>query len=1026
MKSLKKNVAAWTTLCVAAAFNPLYAMPVAAGQEGNEPMVAVPVASQAKITVQGTVLDETGIPVVGANVVVAGTTHGVITDIDGNFTLQDVDEHATLVISYIGYQTMEIKAGTSLQIVLKEDAELLDEVVVVGYGTMRRKDVTSSISTIQSDDLNQGVYTDPAQLLQGKVAGLTITQSSDPNQSSSIMLRGASTLRPGAAMEPYYVIDGVPGVDLSFVSPDDIESIDVLRDATATAIYGSKAANGVIIITTKRGKEGRVNVNYNAYVAFDKVAKSLDMMTASDLRNYAAANNFTLPNDEGANTDWQKEVQRLGVSNNHNVSVSGGNEKSNYNVSLNYLNREGVIKGSDMNRFNARALAQSKVLNDRLTLSLGVNLSQSVHNERGGNNASQNTDEDRGSQNVIDAMLYYSPTQPVRNEDGSWYESFGVTNYYNPMSLIHEDIQKTVNKNLMITGKADLEIIKGLTWSANYSYMTDQSTYSEYHTTRSQYVRNNGQATRNTYFGNKSVFETYANYETTIADLHRLGVMLGYSWEETNSNDGFGLTVRNFYNDDVLYYNLTYANIIDGMDAVESGAESTLRMISFYGRLNYVFNDKYSLQATIRRDGSSAFGRNNRWATFPSVSAAWRLSDEDFIKDLHVFDDLKLRAGYGVSGNSLGFDAYTAMQTYGVSGWFSYTDADGNTSDMHTLAATGNANPDLKWERTGMFNVGLDFAFFNSRLNGTIEYYSKQTSDLIYDYDVSTNRYPYDKMTANVGDISNKGIEITINAIPVATKDFQWNTTLNLAHNKNVVEKLSNETFSVPFIRMAYPGIAGNSDKYVQRVMEGSPIGQFYTLEWAGYNEEGVSQFYVHDPETGERTGEVTTSTADEANMTKTGSAQPKLTYGWNNTLTYKNWSLNLFFQGVLGNQIFNALRAQYSSISLLTSGKNVLQSVATEQRFTDVNAQVPSDRYIENGSYLRLKTLSLAYNFGNFGKWVNNLTLYATCNNVFTVTGYSGTDPEVSLGGLEPGIDWSNTYYPNTRTYMVGLKVNF
>ena len=376
MKSLKKNVAAWTTLCVAAALNPLYAMSASAGQEGNEPMVAVPVASQAKITVQGTVLDETGIPVVGANVVVTGTTHGVITDIDGNFTLQDVDEHATLVISYIGYQTMEIKAGTSLQIVLKEDAELLDEVVVVGYGTMRRKDVTSSISTIQSDDLNQGVYTDPAQLLQGKVAGLTITQSSDPNQSSSIMLRGASTLRTGAAMEPYYVIDGVPGVDLSFVSPDDIESIDVLRDATATAIYGSKAANGVIIITTKRGKEGRVNVNYSTYVAFDKVAKSLDMMTASDLRNYAAANNFTLPNDEGANTDWQKEVQRLGVSNNHNVSVSGGNEKSNYNVSLNYLNREGVIKGSDMNRFNARALAQSKVLNDRLTLSLGVNLTQ--------------------------------------------------------------------------------------------------------------------------------------------------------------------------------------------------------------------------------------------------------------------------------------------------------------------------------------------------------------------------------------------------------------------------------------------------------------------------------------------------------------------------------------------------------------------------------------------------------------------------------------------------------------------------
>lgn len=1016
----KKGVAIIAAFCAITFPGSIYAI---SGIEADENVIATD--TRAKVLVQGVVVDEAGIPVIGANVLVKGTAYGTTTDIDGNFSLPDVSDGATLVVSYIGFQTIEVKAGSDLRIVLKEDAELLDEVVVVGYGTMRRKDVTSSISTVQADDLNQGVYTDPAQLLQGKVAGLTITQSSDPNQSSTITLRGASTLREGAAMEPYYIVDGVPGVDLSFVAPDDIETIDVLRDATATAIYGSKAANGVIIITTKRGKEGRVNVNYNAYVAFDKVAKSLDMMTADELRAYAAANKFTLPNDEGANTDWQKEVQRLGVSHNHNLSVSGGNDKSNYSVSLNYINREGVIRGSDMERFNARAFAQSTVLNDRLTLSLGVNASQSTRHESGGDNSNL-SEEERGSQNVIDAMLYYSPTQPIRNEDGSWYESFGVTNYYNPLSLVNEDVMKTVDKHMMLTGKADLKIIDGLTWSANYSYITDQSTASEYHSTKSQYVRNNGQATRNTFLDSKSVFETYANYDTTIADLHRLGVMLGYSWEETNSNDGFGLTVKDFYNDDVTYYNLTYANTIDGIDGVQSGTESTLRMISFYGRLNYVYNNKYSFQATVRRDGSSAFGRNNRWATFPSVSAAWRLSDEDFIKDLNIFDDLKLRVGYGVSGNSLGFDAYTAIQTYGVSGWFGYTDPNGNTSNKHTLAATNNSNPDLKWERTGMFNIGLDFAFFGSRLNGTIEYYDKRTSDLIYYYPVSTNRYPFDTMTANVGDISNKGIEITINAVPVQTKDFRWNTTLNLAHNKNVVEKLSNETFSVDYIPAAYPGIAGNSDKYVQRLMEGCPIGQFYTLEWAGYDENGVSQFYVHDPETGERTGEVTTSTAGEQNLAKTGSAQPKLTYGWNNTLTYKNWSLNLFFQGVLGNKIFNALRAQYNSISLVTSGKNVLASIAEDQRFTDVNAQTPSDRYLENGSYLRLSTLSLAYNFGNFGKWVNNLTLYATCNNVFTITGYSGTDPEVALGGLTPGVDWSNTYYPRTRSYMIGMKVNF
>lgn len=975
-------------------------------------------------SIAGSVHDEKGEPVIGASVIVPGTKFMTITDIDGKYTLSGIPKgNVSVQVSYISFETVLVnnlqvtgdKAAT-LNVVLKEGTQFLDEVVVVGYGTMRRKDVTSSITTVQSDELNQGVYTDPAQLLQGKVAGLTVTQSSNPNSSPAITLRGASTLREGTAMEPYYIIDGVPGVDLSFVAPDDIESIDVLRDATATAIYGSKAANGVIIITTKRGKQGHANVSYNGYMAFDKVAKNLDMMNASDLRSYAAANNFTLPTDEGADTNWQKEVQRTGVSHNHHLAVSGGNDKSNYNVSLNYMDQQGAIRGTDKTRFSTRALAQSKVLKDRLTLSLGVNASQSTH---------EGVVMDGSGGSVTDAMNYYSPTQPVKNADGSWFESFGVTQYYNPLSLINEDVQKTVYKKMMMTGKADLKILEGLIWSANYSYMTDQSTYSEYHTTKSQYIRSNGQATRNTYFGNKSVLESYVNYEATIAKVHRIGAMAGYSWEETNSNDGFGVTVKDFYNDYVKYYNLTYANTIDGIDGVESGAESTLRMISFYGRLNYAYNGKYSLQATLRRDGSSAFGKNNRWATFPSVSLAWRLSEEGFIKDSGIFDDLKFRVGYGVSGNSLGFDAYTAIKTYGASGWFNYTDPSGNTSNKHTLAATNNSNPNLKWERTGMFNVGLDFAFFNSRLNGTVEYYDKRTSDLIYYYPVSTNRYPFGTMTANVGDISNKGIEFTINAIPVKTKTFEWSSTINLAHNKNVVEKLSNETYSVDYQNTAYPGIAGNSGVYVQRLMEGSPIGQFYTYEWAGYSEDGLSQFYVRDPETGERTGETTTSPKD-SDRAKTGSAQPKLTYGWNNSLTYKNWSLNMFFQGLLGNKVFNAMRAQHNAISLVTSGKNVLREVATNQRFTDVNAQTPSDRYLEKGDYLRLATLSLSYNFGNIGDWVNNLTFYATCNNVFTVTSYEGSDPEVQLGGLTPGIDWRENYYPRTRTFMVGMKVNF
>lgn len=963
----------------------------------------------------GIVKDASGEPLVGVSIVEVGTNKGTITDIDGKYTLE-VAPNAKLRFSYVGFADKEVAARSGKVVVLAEDNKVLNEVVVVGYGSMRRKDVTSSITTVKSEDLNVGVMTTPAQMLQGKVAGLVVSTSSNPNESPAITLRGASTLRTGDAMQPYYVVDGVPGVDLSLISADDIASIDVLKDATATAIYGSKAANGVIIVTTKKGKTGAAHVSYNGYVAVENVAKDLDLATAADLRNYAKANNFELVNDEGANTDWQKEVERTGFSHNHNLAVSGGNDKSNYNVSLNYLSHEGVITGTDMERFTARALAQSEVLKDHLTLSLGVNASQTTSNEvpTGSNGAS-----------VADAMVYYSPTQPVKNEDGSWFRSNSVSQYYNPVSMIYEDIQKTVYKRMQLTGKADLKIIDGLTWSANFSYMTDQSTQSIYHSTQSQIVNSNGEATRNTYFGNKKVFETYGNYQKTFAGKHRLGVMVGYSWEENNTNDGFGVTVKDFYNDYVKYYNLSYANTIDGMNGVESGAESTLRMISLYGRANYSFDSRYNFQATLRRDGSSAFGRNNRWATFPSVSASWRLSEEELIKNLHVFDNLNLHLGYGVSGNSLGFDAYTALQTYGVSGWFQYTDANGVTSNKHTLGATSNANPDLKWERTGMFNIGLDFGFFNNRLNGTIEYYDKRTSDLIYYYPVSTNRYPFGTMTANVGDISNKGIEITINAVPVKTKDFTWETTLNLSHNKNVVEKLSNQLFSVDYIPQADANIASNSGVNIQRIMEGCPIGQFYTYEWAGYNEDGISQFYVHDPETGERTGE-TTIQPTETDQTKTGSAQPKLTYGWNNTLTYRNWSLNMFFQGVLENKIFNVLRAQYNTVSLISQGKNVLKEALTDQKYGDVNAQYPSDRYLENGSYLRLSTLTLAYNFGNISDWASNLSIYATCNNLFTVTGYKGTDPEVSLGGLTPGIQWRDNYYPHTRTFMLGLKVNF
>jgi iron complex outermembrane receptor protein len=970
--------------------------------------------------ITGVVFDENDNTIPGVSIVEKGTTNGTVTDMDGKFIIGVEGSSKTLVFSFVGYKKQEIVLSdqTNYKVHLVTSNIKLDEVVAIGYGKLTRKDVTSSITTVNAKDLNVGVYTDPSQLLQGKVPGLTITQTSDPNGKSSITLRGASTLRTGEAQEPYYVIDGIPGMSLSLIAPEDIESIDVLRDASATAIYGSKAANGVIIVTTKKGsKNGQTNVSYSSYVAVDNVLKNLDMMTASELSAYAASNNVSLPNNKGASTDWQKEVQRTGFSHNHNISINGGDQKTSYNASINYMNKQGVIRKTDIDRLIARSFLQTTTLDDRLTLSLGF--SGSITNNYNVAMGDQGT-------SVLDAMNYYSPLVPTRNENGSWYQSSGISQNYNPLSILYEDQYNTESKRLQGVTKASLKIIDGLVYNLGLSYQNEQYIHSNYNTSASQiFESQNGQASRTAVENKKKVMETYLNYDKVFKDTHKLGLMAGYSWEQNDNNDGFGLTVYNFYNDALKYYNLGYANNMD-ISGINSGYTlSTLRMISFYGRVNYSYNSKYLFQATLRRDGSSAFGENNRWATFPSASLSWRLNEEDFIKNMNVFDDLKFRIGYGVSGNSLGFDAFTAIQTYGASGWFTYTDANGNTFQYRTLAATSNANPDLKWERTGMLNVGIDFGFFKNRLTGTLEYYDKQTKDLIYSYAVSTNRYPFGSMLANVGDISNKGIELSVNVIPVQTKNMKWESSLNFSHNKNEVKSLSNQTYSVDYINAGNPNIGGYSTANVQRIMEGEAIGTFYTWEWAGYNENGVSQFYVHDPETGERTGEFTTS-PQETDRTKVGSAQPKVTYGWNNTLSYKKWSLNAFFQGVTGNKIMNSTRAQYNYIALVSTGKNVLSEVAANQKYTDVNAQTPSDRYLENGSYLRLSTLSLSYDFGKVGNYLNGLRVYATCNNLFTLTNYKGLDPEVSLGGLTPGIDSRETYYPRTRTFMLGLNINF
>ena len=970
----------------------------------------------AQNAVSGQVKDQTGEPLIGVSILEQGTNNGTVTDINGNFRL-NVAQGKMLNISYIGYKTQAVRvSGNSLNVVLEEENTNLNEVVVVGYGTMRRKDVTSSITTVKAEDLNRGVFTDPASMLQGKVAGLVVTSSGDPNGSPSITLRGASSLRSGA-MSPYYVVDGIPGVDISMVAPDDIESIDVLRDATATAIYGSKAANGVIIITTKSGgKTERTNVSYNGYVAFDNVLNTLDMASASDIRDYVKKNNINYMYDGNGNTDWQDEVLRTGVSHNHNVGINGGSDKTKYMASINYANRQGVVVGSENQRANLRSLISTKVLKDRLDLSVGIN------GMTGKYVGVPMFDEGRS---VLDAMNYFNPTHSITGADSNWTKGDGSSNY-NPLSLINENKSQTEWKRLQFIAKATANICEGFTWNVNFSYDTHQRTYSGYDSHNSQIIDKdgttspdfNGVAHRNTYFGHATTFETYGNYDKTFNGVHKLGVMVGYSWEERVNNDGFGLRVNNFFDDSIGWNNLTYAGEMkNGMKWVESGTIETIHNISFYGRVAYSYNGKYMAQATMRRDGSSVFGDGHQWGTFPSLSLAWNITEEEFMKNQNLFSNLKLRAGYGVSGNAMGFGAYTAVPTYGSTG---------DVKDGYVmLNATKLANPDLKWESTGMLNIGLDYAFLKGRINGTIEFYNKKTKDLIWDYPVSSYIYPFNTIAANVGEITNKGVEFTINATPVQTKNLTWSTTLNLSHNKNVVDKLSNETYKTSTFSQGDPMVAGvSANGWTQRVMEGQPLGTFYTYEWAGYNADGISEYYTRD-ENGNRDGGTTTD-PEYKDRTITGCAQPKLNLGWNNTVNYKNWSFSCFFTGVFGHDVYNGLRAHYTAPDFFAGGKNVMKEFVNERPASDTGSNIPSDKFIEKGDYIRLQSLTIGYTFNNFNGWIKNLQLYATMNNVFTITGYKGLDPEVNLGGIDPGVDYRWKTYPHTRTTMIGAKINF
>jgi TonB-linked SusC/RagA family outer membrane protein len=958
-------------------------------------------AQQPGKTVTGRVTDETNAPLPGVTVKVKGTSIGASTNENGAYSIKINGNQDVLTFSMLGMVAQEVSTDSKsvINVTLVANSQSLKDVVVVGYGTSSRKDVTGAVTSVTPDEFNGGVISTPSQLLQGKVAGLNITKSGNPNENGAIILRGPSSLRVGA-QEPLYVIDGVPAASIDLVSPDDIKSIDILKDASSTAIYGARAANGVILITTKRGDASAAGFSYSSYAGRESVSNTIDMLSAEQLRTYLADNKKSLnpSDDDGSSTDWQKAVQRTGFSTNHNLSLYGGSAQTSYGVSANYLNSEGIMKGSDLERFIIKANVGQKAFNDRLRLNLSVVNSRTVRDDI--------------SAFVYPNMLTYLPTVGVRRPDGSYTEDFSRTrNYLNPVSLIDNNVNNNKIKTFLGNALAELDVLPGLKYTLSLNYQ-DENTNGNFYNNRLSGINRGlkGVATRNSYSNTKKIAETYFNYDKTF-DKHGIKLLAGYSFQEDRNGDGFSTSNQGFVTDELTYNNLGLGDPLPGA-VVNYGTVriQTLRLISFYGRANYDFAGKYLLQASLRRDGSSAFGVNNRWGYFPSVSAGWRLSSENFMKNISFLEDLKIRAGYGVTGNSLGFDAFTRFSLYSPVDRFYY---DGRY--INAVGPFQNENPDLKWERTAMTNIGLDFSLFKGRLQGSVDVYDKKTTDLIWDYRVSTTQYFVGNLTANVGEISNKGIEAVIDVVPVITNDFKWKTSFNISHNKNKVISLSNDKFSLSSIPTASLGGKGQTSNFSQVIQEGLPIGSFNTYRYAGKNDAGISQYYLAD-------GNLTIAPLNAASSI-TGNAQPDFIYGWSNNFTYKKLDFNFFIRGVSGNQILNATLAGLNSP--LDATINNIPQFSLNEAITDINAHYISDRFIEDGSYLRLENATVGYSFDMKIKAIKKLRLYVTGSNLFIITNYRGIDPEINMGGIQPGID-NNNFYPKTRSFIFGLNVTF
>ena len=971
-----------------------------------------------QITVQGVVKDQTGETVIGASVMEKGTTNGTITGIDGDFSL-NMSPNGTLVVSFVGYKTQEVqvKGQKQLQVVLSEDAEMLDEVVVIGYGTMKKSDLTGAVSSIGNKDIKDSPVSNLGQAIQGKISGVQIVDAGKPGDNVSIKIRGLGSINN---CDPLVVIDGVPtDLGLSSLNMADVERLDVLKDASATAIYGSRGANGVVMITTKRGTEGKGKLAVSANYSFQNATNVPSLLNAAqyaELSNDMMVNSGRNPNPEwanpselGAGTDWMDELLRTGVMQNYTVSYSGGNEKSHYYVSGGFLDQSGIVKSVNYRRFTFQSNSDAQVLK---WLKFSNNITFSADTKKS------------GSYNIGDALKAL-PIYPVKNEDGSWSGPDGNSEWYgstrNPIGPTELNKSQTDGYNFLANLTAELTFTKWLKFKSTFGYDA-KFWFIDNFTPKYNWKPTPTEETSRYKSDNKSftyLWDNYFLFDHTFAEKHRVGLMAGMS-AQWNTNDYLNAQKNVF-----MFDNVHEMDNGEEMYAI-GGNETEWALLSYMARVNYSYEDRYLLTATIRRDGSSRFGKKHRWGTFPSVSVAWRASQEMWFPKNDYINDLKVRAGYGVTGSQASVGNYSYLASYNTS-VYPFGISSGNQT---ALVSSTLANPYIHWEEVAQTNIGFDASLFNSRVMFSFDAYLKETRDMLVKASIPITSGFEDTTTTytNAGKVRNQGIEMSLHTINL-TGELGWETNLTATYNKNKIKDLNSD---VPY----YINQINNS--YVTMLAKDYPINVFY-----GYVTDGIfqnqSEVNTHAVQPGAEPGDIrfrdlnNDGVINDSDRTVIGNPNPSWLFSMNNSLSYKGFELSVFLQGIAGNKIYNAnnidntgMAAAYNQTTDVLKrwqGEGTSNSMPRAV-FGDPNQNTRvSDRFVENGSYLRLKNITLSYTFPK--QWlqkaqIENARLSLSCENVATITGYSGFDPEVGINGID------QNRYPISRTFSLGLNFNF